>query len=201
MNPPFNGLATLGFSNAVLRMINPNFQGYLDLSSNAYAAGVSAGTVAVTVTRTVGSQGTLTVQLATTNGTAVSGVDYLGTTNTLQWNDGDVTPRVVVLPLLNPGTLGGSKQFGVALSNPALNGVTTPGLFGPVTNAVVTINNDNNYGTLQFSAPRYVVNENGGNAVLTVVRTGSTKGTVNVDFATADVTAYAGTIIWGRTGC
>jgi len=33
--------------------------------------------------------------------------------------------------------------------------------------------NDNNYGTLQFSTPTYLVNENGGFATVTVTRTGS----------------------------
>ena len=58
INPPVNGIANLGLTNAVLRIINPNFQGYLNLSTNAYAANLSAGSVIVTVTRTVGSKGT-----------------------------------------------------------------------------------------------------------------------------------------------
>ena len=193
LTPPVNGLAAFGLTNAVLRIINPNFQGYLDLSSSAYGVNLSAGAVAITVTRTVGGKGSLAVQLATANGTAVSGTDYLGVTNTLSWNDGDVAPRTVIVPLLNNHALGGSKTFGVALSSPTLNNVLTPSLFGAVTNAVVTVVNDNSYGTLQFSAPSYVVNENGGYSTVTVVRTGTTNGTATVAFATANVTAYAGT--------
>ena len=195
INPPVNGIANLGLTNAVLRIINPFFQGYLNLSTNAYAANVSAGSAIITVTRTVGSQGTLTVQCATTNGTAVSGTDYIGFTNTLTWNNGDVNPKTIAVPLLNNGLVGGSKQFGLRIYNPTNGVVSTPSLFAAngTTNAVVTIINDNSYGTFQFSAPSYIVNENGGYSTITVIRTGSTNGTASVQFATTNGTAFAGT--------
>jgi len=193
LNPPFNGLASFGLTNTVLRIINPNFQGFLNLSASAYYANLNAGTVAVTVTRTVGSKGTLTVQYATTNGTAVSGIDFTGSTNTLQWNNGDVTARTITISLLNNSLIGSGKQFGINIFNPTLNGSGAPSLFAAtgITNAVININNDNTYGALQFSAPAYVVNENGGYETVTVIRTASTNGTATVQFATADNTALA----------
>ena len=195
LNPPVNGIAALGTTNALLRIINPNFQGFVNLSSNAYYSALSSGTATITVTRNVGSKGTLTVQCASTNGTAISGTDYLGFTNTLVWNNGDVTPRIITVPLINNGVVGLGKQFGVALSNPTLNAVSTPSLFSPVgvTNATVFIGNDNSYGAFQFSSPSYLVNENGGYSTLTVIRTGGTNGTATVNFATANATALAGT--------
>ena len=193
LNPPVNGLASLGLTNSILRIINPNFQGFLGFNTNVYPAAISAGSVNVTVARTVGSLGTLTVQYATTNGTATNGIDYVGSTNTLSWTSGDVSPRTVNIPLLNNHAIGGSKQFGLALSNPTLNGSSAAALFATnsVTNAVVVINNDNNYGTFQFNASTYVVNENGGNTLITVLRSGSTNGPVTVQYATANNTAIA----------
>lgn len=47
-------------------------------------------------------------------------------------------------------------------------------------------------GTLQFSAPTYAVNENGGNVAITVTRTGGSFGTASVHCATADGSAMAG---------
>jgi hypothetical protein len=41
----------------------------------------------------------------------------------------------------------------------------------------------------QFSSPSFAVNESGGNAILTVTRSGVTSGTGSVDFATSDGTA------------
>jgi len=198
---PSDGYAVFGLSNAVLRLINPNFQGYLTLSATNYTNSQSAGFVSFVVNRVVGSAGTLTVQYATTNNSAANGatnqVDFYGVTNTLQWNNGDVSPRVVNVRLVPNGTVGANKQFGVYLLNPT-NGLTfTPSLFytasspGSITNATLTINNDNSYGAFQFSASSYVVNENGGSATITVIRTGGTNGSVLVSYATANGTAVA----------
>ena len=194
INPPVNGLASLGLTNATLRIINPNFQGFLGFNTNVYPAAISAGSVNVTVARTVGSLGTLTVQYATTNGTATNGIDYIGSTNTLSWTSGDVSPRTISIPLLNNHVIGTSKQFGLALSNPTLNGSPASALFATnaITNAVVVINNDNNYGSFQFNAATYIVNERGGNTLVTVLRNGSTNGAVTVQYATANNTAVAG---------
>jgi uncharacterized delta-60 repeat protein len=74
------------------------------------------------------------------------------------------------------------------LFNPQTNGTSCPGLFysasspGSITNATLTIINDNNYGALQFSAPSYLVNENGGSATITVIRTGGAAGSVSVNY-------------------
>lgn len=187
-----SGNAALGLSNALVRIINPNFAGYLNFSTNSYSANVSAGVMPVTVTRTVGSQGTLTVQYATANGTAVNGVDYVGATNTLTWNNGDVTPRTINISLINSNTVGANKQFFANLSNPTLNGTNTPSLLGATATAVLNIVNDNSYGTFQFSAPSYLVNENGGYATVTVSRSGSGLGTASVSYSTANGTASAG---------
>jgi len=188
-----SGNASLGLTNAVARIINPNFQGYLTFSTNAYYGNLSAGTISLTVSRAVGSLGTINLQCVTANGTALSGQDYVGITNNLLWNNGDVSPRTVVVPLINHSLVGPNKQFFASLLNPTLNGVATPALFGTITNAVLTIINDNSYGAFQFSSPTYQVNENGGTATITVTRSGSALGTASVTCSTADATAFAGT--------
>ena len=199
---PSDGNVSFGLSNAVVRLINTHFQGYLTLSTTNYTGTESAGFISFVVNRVAGSAGTITVQYATTNGTppnaATNGVDYIGSTNTLLWNDGDTSPRTVSISLTNNGTVGPNKSFNVLLSNPKLNNVSTPGLFyigiaptNSITNAVLTILNDNSYGAVQFSAPSYLVNENGGYATITVVRTGGTAGPVQVHYATTDGTAFS----------
>jgi uncharacterized delta-60 repeat protein len=82
--------------------------------------------------------------------------------------------------------------FTASLFNPTLNGTNSPSLLGPVTNAVLAIVNDNNFGTFQFSSPNYQYSENGGYATITVTRGGSALGTASVACATADGTAFAG---------
>jgi len=204
------GNATFGLSNAVLRLVNPSFQGYLTFSATNYAGNLSAGFISFVVNRVAGSASQISVQYATTNGPppngATNGVDYLGATNTLQWNNGDASPRTVTISLTNNGTVGANKQFGVYLFNPTNGLVSAPSLFyaasspGSITNATLTINNDNTnsyYGALQFSATNYIVSETagsppGGGATITVTRTGGALGSVSVNYATTNGTAVAG---------
>ena len=194
LHGPSDGGANFGISNTVLRLINPNFPGYLTLSTTNYTGRESAGFITFVVNRVAGNLGTLSVQYATTNGpTATNGIDFAGATNTLQWNNGDASSRTVAIPLINTGTVGPNKQFGISLFNPMLNGASQPGLFyvgTPPTNSILKaamiITNDNSYGAFQFSAPSYVVNENGGYATITVLRTSGIAGPVSVNFATGN---------------
>ena len=189
---PGDGNAALGLTNAVLRLINPNFPGYLTLSATNYLGSEKAGFITFVVNRVAGSLGIVTVQYATTNGpTATNGVDYIGATTNLQWISGDASSRTITIPLINTGTVGPNKQFGVLLSNPTLNGANQAGLFyvgTPPTNSIVraalVITNDNSYGAFQFSAPGYIAHENGGYTTVTVLRTGGTAGPVSVNYAT-----------------
>jgi uncharacterized delta-60 repeat protein len=185
--------ASLGITNAVLRLINPNFQGFLNFSATNYVTNLNAGAIQFTVARTVGGKGTLDVQYSTTNGSALAGTDYRAASGTLHWNDGDVTPRIVTVPLINNGGLGGNKTFFANLSNPLLNGSSAPSLLGTITNTSLTISNDNNFGVFEFSAPSYVVNEaTNGFATITVIRAGTTLGTATLNIATSNGTAVAG---------
>ena len=193
--------ATFGISNAVLRLINPSFRGYLTLSATNYNGTQSSGFINFVVNRVSGSSGALSVQYATTNGTAFNGVDYNGATNTLNWASGDVSPRLVKVPLINH-LVGRLQQSTLPFpcSIRQWNGSSYPGLFygasspGSITNATLTITNDNSYGTLQFSAPSYLVNENGGDATITVIRTGGDAGAVSVQYSTSDGPhAFSGT--------
>jgi uncharacterized delta-60 repeat protein len=185
--------AILGQSNAVLRIINPNFQGYLNLSSASYVTNQSAGAIQFMVTRTVGNKGTLDVAYSTADGSALAGTDYVKTTNTLHWNSGDSSPRTVSVPLLNRGDIGVNRSLSVSIMNAASNGVPAPLVLGSTTTASLSIINDNNYGVFQFSAPTYVVNEaTNGVATITVLRTGSVMSNAVINFTTADGTATAG---------
>ena len=185
---------TPGLTNAILRIINPNFQGFLNFSATNYTTNLSAGSIQFVVQRNVGSLGTLDVQYATKNGTATNGVDYVGVTNTLHWNSGDVSSRTVTVSLLNNGGVGGTRTFGAYLFNPTLNGSSAPSILGLVTNTTLTVNNDNTYGVFEFSAPTYAVNEaSNGIATVTVIRATSALSNATVSFTTKDGTAFAGT--------
>ena len=148
-----------------------------------YSVAEDAGAVLVGVVR--GDDGTLpvTVDLATTDLTATSGLDYAGTTNTLSFA-GTERFKLVPVPILNDSVKEVNKTFRVTLTNPA--GAT----LGSQTTTTVTIV-DNDQG-LQFEAASYTVAEDAGAAFLGVLRGDDGDQPVTVDYATADGTATQG---------
>ncbi|MEI7687512.1 MAG: Calx-beta domain-containing protein, partial [Planctomycetota bacterium] len=78
----------------------------------------NALTAKVSVTRTGGSTGPVSVNYSTANGTALAGTDYMTVTGTLNWADGDTTAQDISIPILNNPTIAASKTLSVTLSNP-----------------------------------------------------------------------------------
>jgi hypothetical protein len=118
--------------------------------SAASSAQKSSGTALLTVGRTGGSTGPVSVDFATANGTATAGIDYTATNGTLSWADGDVTPKTISVSLLNNPAIGPDKTVGVTLSNPQY------GSLGAITVDTLTITES------AFDAWRYT--HFGGNA-------------------------------------
>jgi hypothetical protein len=142
-------------------------------------------TALVTITRLGGSDGTVTVNYATANATAVAGVNYQQASGTLRFGPG-VTSQTVPISLLDDPHANGLFTANLSLSAPA-------GAFLDTAQTTSTLNiTAAAEGTLQFSSPTYSVSGNGGIATITVNRVGGSAGTVSVDFATTDGTATAG---------
>ena len=62
------------------------------------------------------------VDYATSNGTAISGLDYTGVTNTLSFTAGE-TIKLFTVPILNDGLKEPNETFRLTLSNPTGGGV------------------------------------------------------------------------------
>ncbi|HEX8254232.1 MAG TPA: Calx-beta domain-containing protein [Thermoanaerobaculia bacterium] len=77
----------------------------------------AAGTVSITVTRTGGSEGTVTVDYTTANGTATAPGDFTQTSGTLTFGPG-VTTQTIVVPLTNNDAAEANETFTVTLTNP-----------------------------------------------------------------------------------
>ena len=82
----------------------------LNLDSNAGRLGFgevsatapeSAGAISVRVQRTLGRLGSVSVQYATGAGSATEGADYAATSGTLNWAAGDITDKVIAIPVTN----------------------------------------------------------------------------------------------------
>ena len=86
------------------------------------AGGTPEGATArVIVRRTGGSDGAISVDYQTVDGTAVAGSDYVAATGTLSWGDEDSTDRTIPIEVLQDFEIEGAERFEVVL------GMTTGG--------------------------------------------------------------------------
>jgi Calx-beta domain len=93
--------------------------GSLQLSASAYSIAQSGGSLNVTVNRTGGSSGAISVAYATANGTATAGTDYTAANGTLQWAGGDAASKTISIPVSNSTPFSGNRAFTIAISGPA----------------------------------------------------------------------------------
>jgi uncharacterized delta-60 repeat protein len=169
--------------------------GSFQLSQPVYSVNENGGAITITVTRGGGSQGTVTVAFATSDGTAKAGTDYTATTGTLTFAPGQVSATFTV-PVMSDGVYQPTnKMFNLTLSNP------TGGAFiGFQKTATVTIVETDVPGTLAFSAASYSVAQNGGSITITVTRANGSAGPVGINYATSNGTAVAGTDYTSTSG-
>jgi hypothetical protein len=174
------GGATLGARSTATLTINDNdVAGAVQFSHVLYTVSEAATSADITLTRTGGTAGDVTVEFATSDPAglsgAVAGADYTATTTTVTFGAGQTT-RTVSIPLAgDDADFEGSKTVNLALDNPG-GGAT----LGPRAGAILRIVDDE--ATVQFAAAAYQVAE-GGTATITLERTGPA-GTFVVGFAT-----------------
>ena len=91
--------------------------GTLALSAATASVGESAGSVALTVTRTNGTDGAVAVSYATANGTATAGSDYTAASGTLNWAAGDGGSKTITVSITGDAIDEPDETFTVTLSN------------------------------------------------------------------------------------
>ena len=162
--------------------------GVLQFSGASYSAMEDSASVVLTVTRTSGSFGEVSVDYASIDGTATASNDYQVVSGMLVFADGE-TSKTIDVTILEDVTYEGDETFTVTLSN-ALGGVT----LGTQSSAEITITENDPVppsGVLQFSGATYSTTEDSANVVLTVTRTSGSFGEVSVDYTATDGTATA----------
>lgn len=178
------GGGQLGASTSATVTITSEDQG-VAMAAAAQGAVEGAGNAVVAVQRVGTPTGAISVDYATANGSALAGSHYTATAGTLNWADGDATPKNVVVPLIDDGALNAARTFAVNLSNAV--GAT---LGAPAATTVTVADDDN---TLQFTSAAASVTEGTPNLVLTVSRAGVIAAPASVNWITGDATALAGT--------
>lgn len=137
----------------------------------------------VQVSRTGGSDGPLSVDIATVFGSAIA-ADVDAFSDTLSWLAGDTSTKTILIQINDDSIVEPTETFTINLSN-----VSFAGALGTPSTATVSIT-DYEEGVVGFSAPTYAASE-GGNATITINRTGGTDGALSVDYAMVLGTASA----------
>ena len=140
----------------------------------------------VTVVRTGGSAGNLSVDYATANGTAIAGQDYTATSGTLNFANGE-TSKTFQIPLIDDSTNELDETFTVALHTSSLEVLGTP-------NVLTVTLQDHSTVPLLFPFTASVQEGNSGTTDMLFLLDLSvpTGKTVSVNYATANVTAIGG---------
>ena len=167
----------------------PSIPGTLTFSGTNYTINED-GTpvVAVTLTRTGGSNGEVSVTLTPSGGTATAESDYNNSPITVTFANGE-TSKIVTIPINNNAVYEPTETVNLTLSNPT-NGAT----LGNQTTAVVNIiDNDAVPGVLSFSNATYSFNENGTlTTTVTINRTGGSDGQISAAVLLSEGAASAG---------
>jgi dienelactone hydrolase len=131
---------------AALPAAPANHPGTLALNNNAYSIVENGGSATITVTRTGGAFGPVSVNYATSNGSATAGSDYTAASGTLSWADGDSASKTFTIPILNDGAREPNETVTLTLSN-----ATGSATLGTAV-ATLTLTNDDPAFTLAVSS-------------------------------------------------
>jgi hypothetical protein len=178
--------ASLSKAAALGTILNDDVAGTLQLSAATYSANENAGAATITITRSGGLGESVSVNYATSNGTASQPADYSAASGTLTFQCDEASKTFTVT--LNDDTIDEADEtVNLKLSNP-----TGGASLGAQTTAVLTIVDDDVAGTAQFSAETFSVDENAGTAVITITRSGGAASGVTISYATSEGTAQTG---------
>jgi len=150
------------------------------------------GTLVFTVTKTGTTNLNYSVNFATANGTAASGSDYTATSGTLTFAANE-TSRTISVGTTGDFTLESAETMLVNLSS------ATGGAAITRSQASGTINDDD-YPPPSFSIANAATVNEGGTLVFTVTKIGTTNTSYNVNFATANGSATAGSDYTAASG-
>lgn len=183
------GGATLGAKHTMTVTIlddDPDAAGTFSILGTP-AVSEGGGVAQVQVHRSGGTSGQVTVDFATSDGTAVSGSDYEAIAGTLTFESGEYR-RTISIPINDDSLIEGAESFRVSISNP-----TGGASIGTAFSTDVTIqDNDFTPGKLTFDTADYRLVEESGAVRLKVLRQGGTKGVVTVNYSAVSKTAAAG---------
>ncbi len=186
--------ATITGSNPVtLTILDDDPAPTVAFSSGTYSVSESAGTATITVTLSAASGLTVTVNYATSDGTATAGSDYTAASGTLTLAPG-VTSQTFAVPITSDTLDENDETVFLTLSG------ATNATIGGANPATLTLLDDDPAPTVSFSSGSYSVDEGAGSATINVVLDAASGRTVTINYATSDGTAVAGSDYTAASG-
>ncbi|MEY4483174.1 MAG: hypothetical protein RL693_626, partial [Verrucomicrobiota bacterium] len=77
-----------------------------------------SGSATLTLTRSGNSSGAVSVNYATTPGTATAPADYTSSSGSVSWANGDISNKTITIPIVSDALVEGTQKFTVTLSSP-----------------------------------------------------------------------------------
>lgn len=142
-NPDATTVLSANKSATVLIVDSP---GKASFDRENYTVAEGAGNAVVSVARTQGSSGRLSVGYTTSDGGTArvgGGGDYTKVSGTLTWEDGDATPKTFDVPIAQDAAIEARETINLTLTpDTALTGALAPTSFSERPSAVLTITDD-----------------------------------------------------------
>jgi hypothetical protein len=158
---------------AVPLVVNVEPAGQLAFSAGNYSVSEHGGSATITVSRSGGVTGAVSVLVSTSDGTATAGTDYTAVSKTVSWADGDTAPKTVTVPITDRGLTTGQRTVNLALGSPG-GGAT----LGSPASAVLTIL-DNDTASPAIISPAATTFTVGAAGSFTVMATGAPAPTLS----------------------
>ena len=156
----------------------------LELEREQISASESISPLQIKVTRTGDDSAAVSIDYATSNGTATAGSDYTATSGTLTFAPGELT-KFITIPIGDDNLFeNASETFNLTLSNPTNSAV----LLTPATATVSIFDNDNRPALFISSSTSFFVREGDSgttNIDFRLVLTNPTVEVVTVDYTTS----------------
>ena len=105
---------------SVFRFVDPavTAAGVAEFTVTGAEVAEAAGQLTVEVRRVGGTEGAVSVDASTLQGTAVAGGDFVSTVTTLTWADGEAGTKTFTVPLIDDVELEAAESFELVLGNP-----------------------------------------------------------------------------------
>ena len=186
LNNPINAVLGISRRTATLAIVDDDELVTVQFNSDNYNGYEEAGIATVIATLSTSSDVTVTVDYATSDGTAKAGEDYVATSGTLTFAPGQMSQTFTVT-IVSDAVAEQNETVNLMLSNPVHADLGTPHH-----TATLTIVDSSGLPTVQFNSERYIAHEEAGVATVIATLSTATGAVVTVDYASSDGTAGAG---------